>query len=368
MTMISRRQFITGAGGSVVLVAAGCAGSNGTTAPAPSAPATIVPATATTPPTAATTPATTTPTTAPVSTVAQELPWSGADFAALDRFLEQNNTSAFRIVEGAEVVYEWYLDDDTFARDIASAQKSVLSLLVGRAIGDGALTLDTRIDDVLGTTWTSHGDTTEINVAHLLTMTSGLDDRFEVIAAPGVEWRYSGAFAALFDVLTSVTGRDLDELADEWLFTPAGAATAEFYQRPRSEFAPIGLSARASDLTAIGQMVLDATQPGLPADWLDDSFAAGSPMNESYGYLWWLNGRDSFVLPGVGRQARPGPLIPSAPADMVAALGRGDQKMYVARDLDLVVARLGESAGGVRASRSGFDEALWAQLVDLRAA
>jgi CubicO group peptidase (beta-lactamase class C family) len=295
------------------------------------------------------------------------LPWSGADLADLDRYLEQTNTNAFRVVEDAAVVHEWYRDDETFARDIASAQKSVLSLLVGRAVGDGAITVDTPIDDVLGSAWTTHGQTADITVGHLLTMTSGLDDRFQVIAEPGAEWHYSGAFAALFDVLTTVTGRGLNDLADEWLFTPAGAATAEFHDRRAAMFAPIGLLARASDLTAIGQTVLDATQPGLAADWLDDSFAPGSPMNGSYGYLWWLNGQASFRLPGT-RQARPGPLIPSAPTDLVAALGKDDQKLYVSGEHRLVVSRLGASSGERRAAPSAFDVELWERLVDLRAA
>jgi CubicO group peptidase (beta-lactamase class C family) len=293
-------------------------------------------------------------------------PWSAADFADLDRFLEQTDTDAFRIVERGDLIHEWYRTDDTFARDVASAQKSVLSLLVGRAIGDGAIRLDTSIDDVLGPSWTPHGQSAGITVRHLLTMTSGLDDRFEVIAAPGAEWHYSGAFAALFDVLTTVTGRALNDIADEWLFAPAGAATAEFHRRRASRFAPTGLLARARDLTAIGQTVVDATQPGLEDGWLAESFGPGSAMNEAYGYLWWLNGRGSFRLPGAP-EVRPGALIPSAPAGLVAALGRDDQKLYVSRELELVVSRLGGKATpGSRLALSSYDDELWMRLVDLR--
>ena len=73
-------------------------------------------------------------------------------------------------------MHEWYATDDTYARDIASAQKSVLSVLIGRAIADGIVGIDTLVDDVLGSGWTSHGQTSAITVRHLLTMTSGLDD------------------------------------------------------------------------------------------------------------------------------------------------------------------------------------------------
>ena len=294
-------------------------------------------------------------------------PWSGADFAELDAFLDAAATEAFQIVEQGQVVHEWYRTDASYGRDVASAQKSVLSLLVGRAIADGLFDLDTHIDDVLGVGWTPHGQSAGITVRQLLSMTSGLDDQFAVIAPPATLWRYSGAFAALFDVLTTSTGRQLNEMADEWLFGPAGATTAQFHERRSNEFAPIGLFARASDLTAIGQTVLDHAQPGLPDVWLDESLATSQPYNGAYGYLWWLNGKDSFLLPGRAMVARPGPLVPSAPAGMVAALGKDDQKLYLVADLGLAIARLGGKAViGTQLAPSSFDDALWQLLSQMR--
>ncbi len=306
--------------------------------------------------------------TGPALTGPPVTPWSGADFAGLDRFLEAAGTDAFRVVEDGTVIHEWYRADSTFARDVASAQKSVLSLLVGRAIGDGLVTLDTSVDDVLGDGWTSHGQTELITVAQLLTMTSGLDDRFAVLSPPGAEWHYSGVFAVLFDVLTTITGRPLDELANDWLFEPAGAPTAMFYDRPSGGFAPIGLRAAASDLTSIGQTVLTAAPPVIRPDWIDESFAPSTLLNEAYGYLWWLNGQESFRLPGARRE-RTGPLIPNAPTDLVAALGKDDQKLYISRELGLVVARLGAKASPeVLPALSSFDDPLWRMLVELRSA
>jgi CubicO group peptidase (beta-lactamase class C family) len=363
--MTSRRAFLTSAlGAGAAFVVGGCASESATVAPTSDSPGTTSPATTTpTTTTSVVTPVTTAPTTTP-----PVVPWAGADFSELDRFLEAANTNAFRVVEGGEVIHEWYRDDETFARDVASAQKSVLSLLVGRAIGDGSVTLDTEIDEVLGVGWTPHGQSAGITVGHLLAMTSGLDDQLAVVAAPATMWLYSGAFAALLDVLTTVTGRELNDLAADWLFDPAGAGAAQFYERRTAQAAPIGLFARASDLTAIGQSVLDATQPGLPSGWIDDSYGPSQSINEAYGYLWWLNGQDSFRLPGA-RMSRPGALIPSAPPDLAAALGKDDQKLYVSRDLDLVVARLGDKASPeVLPALSTFDDPLWALLLDLRAA
>ncbi len=184
-------------------------------------------------------------------------PWASAEFDELDEFLAVTNSEAFAIVEGGVTVHQWYRTDDTYARDIASAQKSVLSLLVGRAIGDGIIGIDTLVDDVLGSGWTPHGQTSGITVRHLLTMTSGLDDSLALVSPPGTGWLYSGAFAQLFAVLEVTTGRDVDDLANEWLFDLAGADSAVFYERRTDEAAPIGMRATVKDLVAIGQVVLD---------------------------------------------------------------------------------------------------------------
>ena len=168
-------------------------------------------------------------------------------------------------------------------------------------------------------------------------------------------------------MLSVTTGRDVDDLATEWLFEPAGADNAVFYERRTDDFAPIGMRAAAKDLVAIGQMVLDGTVPSLPNGWLDESFAPSQPFNDSYGYLWWLNGQESFMLPGPAPVARPGSLIPTAPIDLVAALGKADQKLYISHELDLVVARLGDKADPEsRPALSTFDAALWELLVRLR--
>jgi CubicO group peptidase (beta-lactamase class C family) len=271
------------------------------------------------------------------------------------------------VVEGGETVHEWYRTDASYVRDVASVQKSVLSLLIGRAIRDRHFALETSVDEILGPGWTDHRETAGITVFHLLTMTSGLDDSLTVVSPPGQRWVYSNAFAQLFDVLTVATGRELDDIARAWLFDPADATTATFAERRATGVAPVGLRATARDLAAIGNVVRDPTHPAHDARWLEDALAPSQELNQAYGFLWWLNGQRSFVLPGQVRPPLEGALIPSAPADMVAALGKDDQKLYVSRDLDLVVARLGGKAvdRGALAS-SSFDDQLWQALLAAR--
>jgi len=218
------------------------------------------------------------------------------------------------------MVHEWYRTDASYTRDTASAQKSILSLLVGRAIVDGLVEFDTPIDDVLGRQWTPSGQS------------------------------------------AGITGRDLNDVAQEWLFDPAGASNSLFYERPAGLFVPIGLRSTVPDLIAIGRVVLDRGPPGLVDGWLDRSFAPSQAFNRSYGLLWWLNGQDSYMLPGPDAQF-PGPVVPAAPTSMVAAWGKDDQKMYIVPEGRLVVARLGGRAvPSSQAAWSRFDVDLWERL------
>ena len=368
--MASRRTFLIGALGAVTGARcfSACTDSESATAPSTT---TTAPSTTTT-----TQPTTTLPSSSPPSTVAtvesttsiaaDPPAWAGADFASLDSFVERTAGEAFAIWEDGAMVHEWYRTDASYTRDIASAQKSILSLLVGRAIGDGLVQLDTSIDDVLGQQWTPHGQSAGITVEHLLSMTSGLDDALDVIAAPGERWSYSGAFAILFDVVTAVTGREMNDVAQEWLFEPAGTANSVFYERPAGIAAPVGLRSTVPDLMALGRVVLDGMAPGLADGWLDRSFAPSQAFNRSYGLLWWLNDQESFMLPGRNAQF-PGPLVPTAPSSMVAALGKDDQKLYIVPEHRLVVVRLGGRAvPESQAARSTLDVDLWERLTALR--
>jgi CubicO group peptidase (beta-lactamase class C family) len=97
--------------------------------------------------------------------------------------------------------------------------------------------------------------------------------------------------------------------------------------------------------------------------YLAAALTSSQQLNPSYGYLWWLNGQKAHVLPGPPVRT-PGPLIPDAPDDLVAALGKDDQKIYVCRSLDVVVTRIGGSAGPRSLDAlSGFDTELWRRIV-----
>ena len=84
-------------------------------------------------------------------------------------------------------------------------------------------------------------------------------------------------------------------------------------------------------------------------------------FNNSYGYLWWLNGKSSFMVPCL-QTVFPGSMVANAPADMIMALGKDDKKIYVVPSLNVVVVRLGDAASNSTLGPSSFDNELWGRL------
>ncbi|MFT5738183.1 MAG: hypothetical protein ACI9SG_002535 [Maribacter sp.] len=95
----------------------------------------------------------------------------------------------------------------------------------------------------------------------------------------------------------------------------------------------------------------------------DTSFLEGmkntsQPLNKSYGYLWWLNGKESAMIPQ-SQVIFETTLMPNAPEDLYAGLGKNDQKLYIVPRQNLVIVRMGEATGVTTLGPSSFDNELW---------
>ena len=67
-------------------------------------------------------------------------------------------------------------------------------------------------------------------------------------------------------------------------------------------------------------------------------------LNESYGYLWWLNGKNTFMMPQT-QFVFSGPMFPNAPADMFSGLGKSGQFLNIVPSENLVMIRMGDNPG-----------------------
>jgi CubicO group peptidase (beta-lactamase class C family) len=233
--------------------------------------------------------------------------------------------------------------------NVHSITKSVLSTLVGIAIGDGSIDLDTRAVDVLSTS-PPDPRKAEITVEHLLSMTSGLDcsegrwdiddiaDRGESLvegplaaplaAEPGTSFSYNnGAVHVLSALLARKVGRPLVELAEERLFGPLGIEEYRWPTDPDGN--PIGygmLELRPRDLLKLGQLYLDAGREVVPADYVaaatKPATRGGPPEETGYGYLWWTT-EEAFFGGGFAGQ-----YVYVVPAPQLVAVTTGDAAVW----------------------------------------
>lgn len=312
---------------------------------------------------------------------------AGWDPAALDEvvaFAGSHATKSLLLVVGGRILVEHHFGvDPSFRREVASCQKSVVAVLVGMAVERSLLSLDDAVSDHLGPGWSAAGPGPEgsITVRHLVSMTSGLDPRLQVVAPPGEVWSYNNAaYHQVQPVLEAATGRSIGALSDEWLWSPIGATASSWYERPgdgaesRDSLGNRlwGLIMSARDMARFGLLVERAGSFGEgrvfdPSVFLEDALTSSSDQNPSYGYLWWLNGQEGFRL-GPAGDLQPGPLIPHAPDDLVAALGKDDQKIYVSRSQQIVLVRQGDRAGSRSLeTMSSFDDELWTRVTAARA-
>ncbi|HRI60579.1 MAG TPA: serine hydrolase domain-containing protein [Saprospiraceae bacterium] len=276
--------------------------------------------------------------------------WQTLDPAELDfcperidslyAYLEGRGTKSFILLQDGKIVLEKYFG--TFVQDSiwywASAGKSLTAFLAGQAQEEGLLDIQDKSSDYLGTGWTSAPPDKEalITVRHQLTMTTGLDDAvaddncelpgcLTYKADAGTRWAYHNApYRLIHSVIEEASGLTINQFTKTRVLDRTGMKGLWLdhimYGKAR-DMARFGLLMLArgvwdGDTLLHDQVYLQAmTQPS-------------QDLNKSYGYLWWLAGQESFMLPGL-QFVLQGQAIPNAPDDMYAALGKNDQKIHV---------------------------------------
>lgn len=308
------------------------------------------------------------------------LGWCAEKVDALSTFLEERNTKSFLILKGGRIVMEAYYGDHDSEKVWywASASKSLVATLYGMAQEDGLLDIDDPTSDYLGVGWTSTSPEQEglITLKSQLSMASGLDDGveapgstnncfepqcFQYLAAPYSRWAYhNSAYRILQDVLETASGQTKFNYTRSRLGDRIGMKgfwlNYVYYSKAR-DMARFGLLALNRGVWGTDTLLHDQ-------HYFEAMIQPSQQENPSYGYLWWLNGQEAFQLPGVQFKINRA-MIPEAPADLFAALGKNDQKIYVVPSEDLVVVRQGDAAGGVVLTSSSFDVELWERLGDM---
>lgn len=302
-----------------------------------------------------------------------ELGWDVNAKTELLTFLESKNTKSFMILVNGRIVIEEYFNSHTSNTPWywASAGKTLTTAFTGIAEQEGYININNKVSDYIGTGWTSAPLQKEnlITCRNLLEMTSGLDDglgdnvsvqNLQYKADAGTRWAYHNVHIKLQDIVSQTTGVSWNNYFTDKIKTPIGMSgvwlqNGEFsvYWSNTRSMARFGLLALNNGKWKQQQIINNA--------FFTDAVTTSQDINKAYGYLWWLNGKESYHLPQTQMEFN-GSLLPSAPDDMYMALGRDDQKIYVVPSKNMVIIRMGEAAEGVNFALSGFDEALWQKI------
>ena len=301
--------------------------------------------------------------------------WNENELESLINYLEEKNTKGFIVLHDGKIVIERYFNGHTSTSSWywASAGKTLTSTISGIAQDEGLLNINDKVSDYLGVEWTSANLEKEnlITCKNLLSMNSGLDDslgdnvsseNLQYLADAGNRWAYHNVYVKMQDVISEASNstwssyfnaklRDKIGMSGSWI--PLGDLSV-YWSNTRS-MARFGLLIYAKGKWENETIVSES--------FLIDATNTSQNINEAYGYLWWLNGKSSFHLPQSQLEFN-GSLIPNAPLDMYAALGKNDQKIYVVPSEKLVIIRMGEVANPDNPTfgLSGFDDELWQKI------
>ena len=285
---------------------------------------------------------------------------------SLLKIMDSNDTHAFLVFQDGKLLYEKYWDGYTpkTLSGSFSAAISMISLLIGIALDEGKIK---SLEEPVGN-YVPHfkeAGLEKVRIKDLLTMSSGTtykesdksyfsmnaygyygDDEEYMVnkmafkEPAGVQWDYrSGDTQVLGLIVEKVFGQNISTLVSERFLKPMGAEEDALWLLDgdkKHEKAFCCFNGVARDYARFGELVLRngnwkgkqivsekyVKEATTPASYLKDPTENGNPV-DFYGYQYWM----------VNEQGH----------DIVFQNGLFGQYVYVIRDKNAVVVRLGES-------------------------
>jgi len=278
-----------------------------------------------------------------------DLNWNSNKLEELKSFLIDENTKSFMILVNGRVVVEEYYNGHT-ASDTwqwNSAGKTLVTATTGIAQQNGLIDINNKVSDYIDNEWTSTTTQQEdlITVKNLLSMTSGLDDEPQLVIKPNLtyladastRWAYGNVFQRLMNVVEDASEVEFENYFNNELRDKIGmdgfwnnGIIYRIYNSNTRSMARFGLLASQNG-NWDGEQIINE-------DFFIESKTTSQNINPSYGYLWWLNGKSKYMLPSTQTEFS-GELVPNAPTDMVAAMGKDEQRIYIVPSKNLVISQ-----------------------------
>lgn len=304
---------------------------------------------------------------------------AAARYAAAAAYSRKHGGRALLVVDGDRLVFEDYENghEAERAHHLWSGTKTFMCALVAAAAADHRFDLDTRLDAHLPDLDKRRA---ALTVRDLLSLSSGLSESGEILTTdmlrarpkvrdkeawalreitaqypPGERFRYA---ASPFVFLAALARRALDEdlitYLDRRVFAPIGMRQSNWLRDDAGHpFFSFGAYTTARGWARFGMLLRDdgrfLGREILPPGLLHRCFEP-SPAMPAYGLGLWRNAPASnpLWLPPVlhDRFAKKGPILSAeGPADLYAAVGYDDNRLYVIPSRHLVIVRLGAGAG-----------------------
>lgn len=241
------------------------------------------------------------------------LGWTDPQLNDLYSYLQLKNTKAFIILKNGKIVVEKYFG--TFTADSnwywASAGKTMTGMLVGIAQQEGILNINHKTSQYLGNGWTSLPAAKEdlISIRHQLTMTTGLDDNvpesdctlpacLAYKADAGTRWAYHNAPYTLLDkVVESASGNTYNGYFQEKIRNKLGMNGLWVRNGYNNVYYSTARSMARFGLLMLNKGKWDQTAIISDSAYFYAQVNSSQNLNPSYGYLTWLNGKTSHMLP-----------------------------------------------------------------------
>ena len=286
------------------------------------------------------------------------------------------------VMQHDKIIFEEYQNGGSrgAAHKIYSGTKSFWVVAMLAAVNDGLLTLDERVSDTIPE-WRGDPRKRNITVRQVMNFTDGIDAAFQLhgdsipdrdayavrvplVARPGTAFIYGPSHGQIMAELLRRKLASLNTTPYRYLvrkvLDPLGIGPVEHKEDAAGNpLVATGFKLTARQWLRLGMLILHdgayRNREIVPAGLMDECFR-GTSANPAFGMGLWLNreavhsgSRDPDIEDTLEKKWRQQDwsdvcICKGAPADMVAAIGSGYQRLYVIPSLDLIIVRQGENA------------------------
>lgn len=288
----------------------------------------------------------------------QDIDWCQESVEDLIALNTSNNTKALIILKSGKVVIEEYFDDHTVDKNWywASAGKTITAANVGIAQEEGLLSIEDLTATYLSDWTVCDEANNNITIRNQLSMTTGLDyngnqdctdpECLDCLNEPGTEWYYHNApYTLLGDVVASASGQTYNAYTRQRIADKIGMVGLWVSLEDNTVYFSTARSMARFGLMMLARGDWNGEQIISDKDYFDEMINPSQELNKSYGYLWWLNGKESYRLPGSTFTFN-GSIIEEMAQDAFMAIGKNGQYIVVIPSEEIVMVRMGDNPDG----------------------